>query len=967
MAAWKRWVLRASLFLAASGALGYLSLFLMVKSAPFQRWLKAEIAARTGYEFNASDLTVLPPLRLVASAATISKSSKTLLQSEKIAVTLSPIGMLSGNIYRLELVKPILHLDLHELFDSSSKISLKIAIRHLKIQDGTIVLTTGEGDSIDFRSLNVDAENLNVGQTAGLHLSAELPWLNGRADIAIRGQNDEKNVALRIQQTSTQKPGFLLAPNDQSEALVAEIKLHKKETGELEIRAAGQLNQLSIADSNWGGPFTVNADVDAAFKQAVFSGKMVAPDLPVRIASVPFVPAKGPITAAFTGSYSIPEKQMELKSVRLESSFWTADGSGNVSFAHQPPAANARFAVRKISLEALKPLLPEWLGAWTYSGITEADVQLQGPWRALAIQGVARSDGTQFKSQNFSLAQLALRAPFQWGDGSLQVKDLQLTGKTLAIDRKDLKISAEEIIVNGDLAKTGTAPVKASGKLQIRRGRFANPDGSKAGENLALNGRFDATTVRDQNLVSVAGKLNIEQGEVLWGKFYGDFKNVRPALDFDGDYVAPDDTIRLRRVNLSLANIGPIDLSGKFERGAKTPVLNVLVQSGDVNLAGFYEFFFREPLKTSHPILEQLALGGRMGFAALAQGSSDDLSITGNLQLRAGDVKSDKWQLGPIDLALPFRIHLPRAKPGATTTNIGAGTLVIESARFGTESISTLKTRVSLRNNVLKFEQPVRIPIYGGALELNNLLWTDFIANPQGLSLSIDAKNLQLQRLTEALNWYRLDGTLSGAIPKVESVGNSFRSPGEIEIQVFGGRIQLSKMEIENPFSSVRSIKLDCRFQDIDLEQASKTFEFGRISGILEGSVKDLVITNGQPSQFVAEVHTVQKSGVSQWISVEALNKITVLSSGNNAGALYGTLAGLFDNFRYSKLGFRATLKNDKLTLHGIESRDGKEYLVVGSILPPTVNVISYTQEISFSELLKRLEQIRKSDKPQIK
>jgi len=173
-------------------------------------------------------------------------------------------------------------------------------------------------------------------------------------------------------------------------------------------------------------------------------------------------------------------------------------------------------------------------------------------------------------------------------------------------------------------------------------------------------------------------------------------------------------------------------------------------------------------------------------------------------------------------------------------------------------------------------------------------------------------------------------------------------------------------MEIENPFSNLRSVKLDSHFQDIDLEQASRTFEFGRISGIVEGSATDLVITNGQPSQAVAEVHSVDKGGSSQWISVEALNKITVLSSGNSAGALYGGLAGMFDNFRYSKLGFRATLKNDKLTLRGIESRDGKEYLVVGSVIPPTVNIVSYTQEISFGELLNRLKQIRKSDKPQI-
>jgi hypothetical protein len=91
-----------------------------------------------------------------------------------------------------------------------------------------------------------------------------------------------------------------------------------------------------------------------------------------------------------------------------------------------------------------------------------------------------------------------------------------------------------------------------------------------------------------------------------------------------------------------------------------------------------------------------------------------------------------------------------------------------------------------------------------------------------------------------------------------------------------------------------------------------------------------------------------------------------VLSSGQSAGALYGGLAGFFDSFRYSKLGFKATLKNDRLTLRGVETRGDQEFLVVGSFLPPTVNVISHTQVIAFSELVRRLERI-KSDKSNVK
>jgi hypothetical protein len=295
--------------------------------------------------------------------------------------------------------------------------------------------------------------------------------------------------------------------------------------------------------------------------------------------------------------------------------------------------------------------------------------------------------------------------------------------------------------------------------------------------------------------------------------------------------------------------------------------------------------------------------------------------------------------------------------------NIPAGTLVVESARLGSEVLPAVKTTLSLWNNALTFRQPIRLSIFGGILEISELAFGNIVGNPQGLSLSLETKNLQLDRLTEALGWYRFGGTLSGSIPRIEWESGSLRSQGRIDVRVFGGRVQISELKVEDPFSSVPSIRLDARFRNIDLEQASRTFAFGRISGILEGTVDGLVVTAGQAAQFRADVHSVENSGVSQRISVESLNKLTVLSSGNDAGALYGGIAGFFDSFRYSKLGFKAVLRNDKLTLQGVESREDGEYLVVGSFLPPTVNVVSHTQTIAFSELLRRLERIQQSGK----
>jgi hypothetical protein len=54
-------------------------------------------------------------------------------------------------------------------------------------------------------------------------------------------------------------------------------------------------------------------------------------------------------------------------------------------------------------------------------------------------------------------------------------------------------------------------------------------------------------------------------------------------------------------------------------------------------------------------------------------------------------------------------------------------------------------------------------------------------------------------------------------------------------------------------------------------------------------------------------------------------------------------------------MGFQSRLENDRFYLRGVKSEDGKEYLVVGSTLPPRVNVVSHSQVISFSEMVKRL------------
>ena len=957
---------RVTVFFVFILVTAYMLLLLIVNSARLQDWVRAELKDRTGYELVAGQLRLDPLLRLTLSAVTVSKASKPVLQADRVLVVLSPVSLFSKSIYRLQLVKPTLHLDLGELVDSTKANKLAVSVRHLNIADGTVVLKIGDGNPIEFRSLAMNAEDVNLGQGTGLNLRAEVPSLKSFVEVLVSGDEKEKNVAIRLDQNPARGfPNPLRGQKESAPSLQANVKFTNKAAEPFQISAAGKLNGMTIATDRFSGNFDVRAEFTPDLQEAVVGAKLVATELPSRPHFLALTLPGGNATLTLEGNYELAQKKLVIKSLQLISPLGTAAGTGSIRFAPALMLTNTRVNLRKVPVEHLKPLLPSPVQALAFGGQIEADLELEGPWSALDVRGMARSSGVQLKGDGFSVAELDLKTPVAWTGASFNAGAIELRGRKLAVKRKNqMEISAEEIHFNGTMAEKPDEPVKVAGGVRISQGRFASADGSKVGENLALSGNVETTGGQNSGAIAVAGKLDVEQGEVLWGKFFGDLKPQRPSFEFDGDYVNNADVVRLRRANLTLASVGHVAVKGEIERASQTRMMRLEINSDDLQAAGAFELFIRETLNRTYPILDRLVIGGRIGVSVKATGALDEPIFEGEIRLRNGAIraKANNWQLGGIELYLPLRVRYPAAPSDRPPANMPAGLLTIDSARFGTETIPTISATLSLWNNSLQFHQPIRLPIYGGSLRISGVSWNDLIGAPHAVSLSLDADNLQLLKLTEALGWYRFGGTLTGSIPKIEWSGESLRSQGQIQVDVFGGRVQISQLEMENPFSFVPSIKLDARFQDIQLEQLSKTFAFGRISGILEGTVSDLVVANKQPSQFRADIHSVEKRGFSQRISVEALNKITVLSSGNDAGALYGGIAGFFDTFGYSKLGFRATLKNDKLTLRGVESRDSQEYLVVGTFIPPSVNVISHTQEIAFSELVRRLERIQQSE-----
>ena len=247
MIALKRFALRAAFFATVILTLAYASLFFFVRSGGFQQWLKAEATQRTGLQFNLTDLRLTFPFRLAASGITVSNESEMLLQGERIAVTFSLTDLFSKTIYGIKLQRPVFHVDLQKLFDSSTKNSIDIAIRHFNIEDGTIVLKTIEGQTLEFRAVNLNAQNVNMGQASEMTLEMELPWLAASAEISIRGEKDEQEAEIKVRQAPTKDLArLLLKKNPPRDVLSIEFKLQKTQSQTLAVSASGQLDGLAI-------------------------------------------------------------------------------------------------------------------------------------------------------------------------------------------------------------------------------------------------------------------------------------------------------------------------------------------------------------------------------------------------------------------------------------------------------------------------------------------------------------------------------------------------------------------------------------------------------------------------------------------------------------------------------------------------------------------------------------------------
>jgi hypothetical protein len=260
--------------------------------------------------------------------------------------------------------------------------------------------------------------------------------------------------------------------------------------------------------------------------------------------------------------------------------------------------------------------------------------------------------------------------------------------------------------------------------------------------------------------------------------------------------------------------------------------------------------------------------------------------------------------------------------------------------------------------NHLYLQGTVEASLFGAKLALRRIQVDEPLSPAFRLNMAARLDGLDLARV--AGKDLLLEGHLEGLLDPVILGRERITAVGELTGDLFGGRLDVARVTVERPFTEGREIGADVNVDRIDLERFSAAMGVGRITGRLSGSIMGLRVAYGQPVAFDLKMESVPTKGVSQSVSLKAVNSISLISTGSAlSGMGISLMATFFREFPYEKIGFECGLKNDVFTVRGLIHQDGVEYLVKRRFFGG-IDVINGNPDnrIGFSDMLERAKRV---------
>jgi hypothetical protein len=510
-----------------------------------------------------------------------------------------------------------------------------------------------------------------------------------------------------------------------------------------------------------------------------------------------------------------------------------------------------------------------------------------------------------------------------------------------------------ETELQGTYAKDQLA-FNGSVALSFSQGGFSSPDGTKAAQE--MNGRIVLKLQRAAQGRTLGFNLSSEGwgGEFLWGGYYNNLTDQRASLGAEGVFGGEEAGQFSLQGRLDFLRTG--DYSFRADGTAND--WTVRVKAADISHTKLVQALLGAYLKESLPKLASLSVTGTSALDATIRHEGATTAITGTYRMTDTTLTAPDVQLAVQDLAvnLPFDLLYPRAGEHPSSP-AEPGFLRVHAVHRKRLTLENLRIPLLVAGNKLEMPEPVIIPLFGGKVQLYDVQIDDLLS-PTRYRFGVKIDGVDLGRLTRTLMGAEYPGTLNADLGLMRYENNRLVSEGTAKARVFGGEVEASNFFAEDLASPSRRLGGDIRFRNISLEELTKKIEIGKVSGVVQGFLQHFVVEYGQPASFDLEVESVDAPGVSQWISLEAIQSISILGTGVSSG-LNTWITQLFKSYPYSRIGIRCVLSNDQFSVRGTIHEGGKEYLVRRGVLRG-VDVINQNPEnvISFKDMAERVDRV---------
>lgn len=509
-----------------------------------------------------------------------------------------------------------------------------------------------------------------------------------------------------------------------------------------------------------------------------------------------------------------------------------------------------------------------------------------------------------------------------------------------------------------DLGVDGGRVRSLEWELQLRNGSFADAATRYLGEGIAA--RLRGRLFRDgAGALDGRADLSLTAGAVLTP-----FVFLEPGphpIRLQSGFTLDAAGRRLKLRSLTWRHPPLLELDADAELDLDPFRLHRLrLESGETSAGALYQGYFQPLLAGT--LLESVRLRGGLRVTAAQRPGTP-------LRLRL-DLKELSLEDAPDPDLYPgmesrFALH---GLNGRLAWAEGGEPLVSALSWRGGQLLGALELgpaslRAELHQRGFRLTRPLELPLLDGKLLVERLELSAPEAESPRLDFDAILTPVSMERLSRAFGWPPLAGSISGVLPGLSLRRGGVTVNGKLLVRIFDGDILIERLSLSDIFGPLPTLRTDVELKGLDLETLTRTFSFGKITGSLDGTIDELHLEGWRPVSFDARFRTPAGDDSARYISQRAVENISDLGGAGIAGSLSRTFLGLFEEFRYDRLGISCRLSNGVCRMGGVEPADQGYYLVVGSGIPQ-INIIGFNTRTDWDRLVEQLRQISAGGAP---